>query len=136
MAAPPCSTALLFAAALTGPLDLEQLSACSWSTCSVVWPMPKRSCEQLLELAPDAVAVVAGRDEHVGGERGEAGGHLPHVEVVDLDHAGVAGERAADRVGVEAARRALEQHPAASRSRLQAVRSISAETSSAAIGSA
>ena len=48
-----------------------------------------------------------------GRERREARGHLPHVQVVDLDHARMPRQRAADRVGVEAARRALEQHQAA-----------------------
>jgi hypothetical protein len=33
------------------------------------------------------VAVAVLIDGHVGGERGEAGGHFPDVEVVDFDHA-------------------------------------------------
>ena len=61
------------------------------------------------------VAVVAGRHEHVGGERREARGDLPDVQVVDLDDARGGGERAADRVRVHARGRALEQHAARSR---------------------
>src|SRR5206468_5318152 len=38
--------------------------------------------EQLLELSPDRVAVVAGTDEHVRRERREARGDRPDVEVV------------------------------------------------------
>src|SRR5215210_4174823 len=69
--------------------------------------------EQPLELVADAVAVVAGRDQDMGRERREPRGHLPDVEVVDLDDPGVAGQRAADRIRVEVAGRALEQHQAA-----------------------
>ena len=56
------------------------------------------------------MAVVPRRHEHVGGERGEPRGHLPDVQVVDLDHARMARQRLPDRVGVEVARGALEQH--------------------------
>src|SRR5215218_10974873 len=64
--------------------------------------------EEVLEPAPDPVAVVPRGDEHVGGEGGEAGGHLPDVQIVDLDNAGVGREGAADGVRVEVARGALE----------------------------
>ena len=53
------------------------------------------------------------RHEHVRGQRWKAGGHLPDVQVVDLD-----GRRRApiisspDLLGVEAARRGLEEDPA------------------------
>jgi hypothetical protein len=40
----------------------------------------------LLELTAYGVAVVSGRDEHMGGERRESGGDLPHVQVVKALH--------------------------------------------------
>ena len=64
------------------------------------------------ELAAARVAVVVGRHQHVRGERDEARGHLPDVQVVDLDDAGSAGHRAADDLRVRAARGRLEQHAA------------------------
>ena len=66
--------------------------------------------EKALELEPDRVAVVPGMHEHMGGERREARRQLPDVEVVDVDHVGVRGERAADLLRVEVRRRRLEQH--------------------------
>ena len=44
--------------------------------------------EQRFEIAPRRVAVGVGGDQDVGGERREARGDLPDVEVVDLDDAG------------------------------------------------
>ena len=67
--------------------------------------------QERLELAPAAVAVISGGDHHMSGERRKSGGHLPDVEVVDLDDAGLRGERSADLVGVDAAWRGLEQAP-------------------------
>ena len=79
-------------------------SSCSasWSTCSVVWWIPNRSCRSCSSSRLRAVAVVARAHEHVGGERREARGDLPHVEVVDLDDPGRTGERAADVLGAHA----------------------------------
>ena len=74
--------------------------------------MPKRSPTMRLQRAAHAVAVVARRDEHVRGQRGEARGDLPDVQVVDLDHAGHGGQRVADGLGIDALGRALEQHAA------------------------
>ena len=65
--------------------------------------------EDALEVPAHRVAVVAGPDEHVRGERGEARGDLPHVEVVDLDDSGLGGHRATDRLGIHALGRRLEQ---------------------------
>ena len=45
---------------------------------------PEAVVQELLELAPPAVAVVARRHEHVRGQRREAGRDLPDVQIVDL----------------------------------------------------
>ena len=65
-----------------------------------------------LHVTARGVAVVLTRDQHVGGERGEAARDLPHVQVVDLDDARLGDERAADGFGVESLRRGLEEHAA------------------------
>ena len=73
-----------------------------------------------------AVAVVARRHQHVGGERREAGGHLPDVEVVDLDDAGHGGRARGRSPRGPCPRGArLEQHAAGVAQQAQAARSIS-----------
>src|SRR5581483_4053533 len=66
--------------------------------------------EEPLELAPDAVAVVARMDEHVRREGGEPRSDLPHVEVVHGGDVRVVGERAPDLLDAHPGRRDLEQH--------------------------
>src|SRR5205085_9098105 len=66
--------------------------------------------EHPLELAAQLVTVRGGAHRDVRGERGEARGHFPNVEIVDLDHSGVRREPAADRAGVEAGRSRLHEH--------------------------
>ena len=64
---------------------------------------PEAVVQQLLELAPAAaVAVVARPHQHVRGQRREARGDLPHVQVVDLDDAGRTRESATDVLGSHA----------------------------------
>ena len=58
----------------------------SSSICSVVCSIPKRSCSSQLEAAADQVAVAIAGDDDVGGDRAEAGGDRPDVEVVDRAH--------------------------------------------------
>src|SRR5712691_6757517 len=48
--------------------------------------------EQPLQATTRSVAIGAGLDEHVRGERGEAARHRPDVQVVHLDDVLVAGE--------------------------------------------
>ncbi len=67
--------------------------------------------DHALQDAAQLVAVIAGPDDDVRRQRREARGHLPHVQVVDLDHAGVGGQRPADLVGVDAGGRRLHEHP-------------------------
>ena len=94
--------------------------ATAWSTCSVVWRMPKRVAEQRLQLAPARVAVLVGRDDDVGGDGREAGRDLPDVQVVDLDDARVRGERACrSRCGSTPCGEASSSTREASRSRRQ-----------------
>src|SRR5919206_4773294 len=52
--------------------------------------------DEALQLAPAGMAVVAGSDEDVRGQRGEARRHLPDVQVVHLDDARRRSERAPD----------------------------------------
>ena len=75
-------------------------------------PDAERSLEHVGEPPPRRVAVAVGRDQHVRGQRGEARRDLPDVQVVHLDHAWLGDERAADLLGVETARRRLEEDPA------------------------
>ena len=77
-------------AALAGSSISSNCSACSWSTCSVVC-----GCRSGRRAAPASSRRMRWqssprRHEHVGRERREVGGHLPDVEVVDLDDAGMA----------------------------------------------
>ena len=74
--------------------------------------IPKRSLQQLGELAPVRLGVAARAHGHVRGQRREAGADLPDVQVVDLDHVVLGRQRVADLARVEVARRRLEQHPA------------------------
>ena len=69
----------------------------AWSTCRVVWSSPKRSCSIASISRRAAWQSLSARDEHVRGQRREAARDFPHVEIVDLDHAGLADERLADR---------------------------------------
>jgi hypothetical protein len=59
---------------------------------------PEATLEHGLELTPDRVAVVAVVDEDVCRERGEAGGDLPDVQIVDVGDVPMRGERGADRL--------------------------------------
>jgi hypothetical protein len=69
--------------------------------------------EQLLELAADAVTVVAGVvDEHVCRERGEAARDLPDVQVVHVLDVRVRGDRTPDLLDAHPFRRCLEQDAA------------------------
>ena len=83
------------------------------------------------------VAVVARAHEHVRGERREARRDLPHVEVVDLDDAGLGGHRAADRAAGPCpparprAARAWRRAAAPSPSATMSAATISAATPSA-----
>ena len=88
------------------------VSGPSWrvSTWSVECVTPKRSREQLGELAAVGLRVAAGAHRHVRRDRGEAGRDLPDVQVVHLDHVVLRGEHVADLLRVEVARRGLEQH--------------------------
>ena len=56
------------------------------------------------------VAVIAGTDDDMSRQGREARGHLPHVQVVDLDDAGLLGQDLADLVGVEPRRRRFHEH--------------------------
>src|SRR5579862_1517968 len=67
--------------------------------------------QQVVEAAAQLVAVVAGADDDVGRQRGEARCDLPHVEVVNLDDSRLGGERPADLVGIEPRRRGLHEYP-------------------------
>jgi len=52
--------------------------------------------DHLLELAPDAVAVISRCHQHVCRQRGEAGGDLPDVQVVHRVDVLVSGDREPD----------------------------------------
>ena len=65
--------------------------------------------QEQLEPAAGEVAVGAGGDDDVGGERAEAGGHGPDVQVVDGAHALLRADRRAHRLDVEALGRRLHQ---------------------------
>ncbi len=67
--------------------------------------------DERLQLPAALMAIVAGRDHDVGRKRREARGHLPDVQVVHLHHAGVRGQRAADRLRIQAGRSRLHEHP-------------------------
>src|SRR2546422_464985 len=68
--------------------------------------------EQLLELAADRMAIVAGVDEHVRGKRREARADLPDVQVVHALDVRMGGDRGADRLDAHPGRRRLEQDAA------------------------
>ena len=70
-------------------LDLEQLLARRVVDLQRRVLDPEALADEAVELAAAGVAVVARRDEHVGGERREARRDLPDVQVVDLDDAGL-----------------------------------------------
>ena len=92
--------------------------------------------QQLLQLAPAAVAVVVGRDDDVRGERREARRDLPDVQVVDLDDALAATASAIPTSsGSMPCGAASSSTRAESRSSDQPERSMSAATDSAAIAS-
>src|SRR2546421_4102637 len=67
--------------------------------------------EQALELAPAGMTVIAGMDHDVCRQRIEVRGHLPHVQIVHLDHAGMPGQRAADLCRVEVRWGGLHEDP-------------------------
>ena len=115
--------------------DLDEL-------CGRVLDLERRVLEaeavtqQRLELAADAVAVASRLDEHVRRERRELGGHLPDVEVVHLNHAGIRGHRRPDLLHRQPGRSDVEQDAARVGSSRHAACSISAATNSAATASA
>src|SRR4051812_30030393 len=74
---------------------------------------PELLVQDVLELAADAVAVLASADEHVRGEGGKARADLPDVEVVDVGDALVRAQGRRDLVGRDALRRSLEEHASA-----------------------
>src|SRR5438105_2978203 len=78
--------------------------------------------EHLLERPSSLVAVIAGPHHDVCRQCRKAGGHLPYVQVVDLDHARLSGERLPDLLRLEARRRSLHEHP--SRGLEQSIRSV------------
>src|SRR2546423_8666134 len=57
--------------------------------------------EQALELAPAGMTVIPSVDDDMRRQRIEVRGHLPDVQIVHLDHAGMPGQRAADLCRVE-----------------------------------
>jgi hypothetical protein len=65
--------------------------------------------QNVFELAPPSMAVLTAFDEHVCGERREAGRDRPDVEIVDFDDAGDLHQAPADLPGVHASGRPLEQ---------------------------
>src|SRR5260370_11091511 len=73
---------------------------------------PETVIQQLLQLFPDLVAVVAGADEDVGRQGGEARGDLPHVQVVDVGDARVGDEALADLAGLHPDGGGFEEDPA------------------------
>ncbi len=73
---------------------------------------PEALVQQLLQLLPDLVAVVAGPDQDVGRQGGEARGDLPHVQVVDVGDARMAGEALADLAGLHPNGGGFEEDPA------------------------
>ena len=92
--------------------------------------------EQARQRAPRFMAVAVVGHDDVRRERREARGHLPHVEVVDLDDRGLRREQVADRVRIDADGCRFENVRADARSSPYAARSINAATSSDARGSA
>ena len=62
---------------------------------------PKLRRQHLLDLAAQAVAVLAAADEDVRRERVEPGRDRPDVQVVDARHAGYLDDRPSDRVRVD-----------------------------------
>ena len=90
------------------------VSGPSWrvSTWSVECVDAEALAQQLRELAAVRLRVAAGAHRHVRRDRREAGGDLPHVQVVHLDHVVLRGQRVADLLRVEVARGGLEQDAA------------------------
>ena len=88
------------------------VSGPSWrvSTCSVECVTPKRSRSSCASSRRCACVSHPGADGHVRRDSWEAGGDLPHVQVVHLDHVVLRRQRPADLLRVEVARGRLEQH--------------------------
>ena len=75
--------------------------------------MPKRSASRRAARKRARVAVGVAADDDVGRDGRQPGRHLPHVQVVDLDHARpLTPAPAPDLLGVELARRRLHEHAA------------------------
>ena len=72
---------------LLGLLDAQQLAAFVVHLQRGVLDL-EALVQQPSSVAAGAVAVVAGADDHVRGQRREARRDLPHVQVVDLGDAG------------------------------------------------
>ena len=81
----------------------------AWSTCSVVWSSPKRSCSSASISRRARWQSALGVHQHVRRQRREAARDLPHVQVVHLHHARQRDQRLADLLGVEARGRRLEE---------------------------
>ena len=91
-------------------LDAQEISAFVIDLqCRVL--DPEAVVQHDLEVHARPVAVVVGAHEHVRRQRREAGGHLPHVQVVDLVDAVHADHRGADQRHVDVPRRGLEEDP-------------------------
>ena len=71
--------------------------------------------QEHLELAADRMAIGAGGDEHVRGERREAGGDRPEVQVVHADDTLRGGHRRADLARVHSSGAPSRRTPIASR---------------------
>ena len=63
-----------------------------------------------LHIASRSMTVLLARDQHVCRQRGEAAGHLPHVQIVHLNDPRPLGERPADCLRVQPLRRCLEEY--------------------------
>ena len=64
-----------------------------------------------LQVGADRMAVLARRDEHVRGGRGQARGDLPDVQVMDFGDVRAGGHRGADGGGGQAGGRRLKEDP-------------------------
>ena len=89
---------------------MEQAPGASSSICSVVCSIPKRSCRSSSSRRRTRSRSQSARDDDVGGERAEARGHGPDVQVVHRAHPLLGADRRPSGVDVDARRRRLHQH--------------------------